>query len=614
MARRITLKDHLRETHIFTGRVIVAGILLLMLSLGIAGRLFYLQIISHEHFTTLSKNNRIRIEPIPPGRGLIYDRNGVLLAENLPSFTLELIPEQIKDIPATISELKKIIQINPADEQRFLKSKKNKRRFESIPIRYRLNEKELARFAVNRHRFQGVEIAARLTRHYPMGEIASHAVGYVGRINEEELQNIDIVNYSATTHVGKVGIEKAYEEELHGTVGHQQVETNAQGRRLRVLESTPPVPGKNLYLSIDIRLQRVANELLRGQKGAIVAIEPDTGEVLLLASSPTYDPNLFVNGIDPATYKSLTTSSDKPLFNRALRGLYPPGSTIKPLVGLAGLEYRRISKTDSIFCKGWYTLKNDDRKYRDWKKGGHGTVDLHDAIVESCDVYFYDLALNLGIDQFHEFFSRFGFGEPTGIDLKGERSGLLPSREWKRANRNEPWYPGETLITGIGQGFTLVTPLQLASMTTAIANKGKRLIPRMVRSIQDPLSQENIEPGIRRDTSVILKQPENWETIIKAMTDVVHGPKGTARAIGRNAPYRIAGKTGTAQIYEIKQDEKYEKEKVKKTLRDHALFISFAPVDKPKIAVAVVVENAGSGSAVAAPMARTIMDAYLIKE
>ncbi|GMR08382.1 MAG: penicillin-binding protein 2 [Gammaproteobacteria bacterium] len=614
MARRITLKDHLRETHIFTGRVILAGILLLMLSLGIVGRLFYLQIISNEHFTTLSKNNRIRIEPIPPGRGLIYDRNGVLLAENLPSFTLELIPEQIKDIPATIGELKKIIQINPADEQRFLKSQKNKRRFESIPIRYRLNEKELARFAVNRHRFQGVEIAARLTRYYPMGELTSHAVGYVGRINEEELQNVDAVNYSATTHVGKVGIEKAYEEELHGTVGHQQVETNAQGRRLRVLESTPPIPGKNLYLSIDIRLQQVANELLRGQKGAIVAIEPDTGEVLLLASNPTYDPNLFVNGIDPVTYKGLTSSSDKPLFNRALLGLYPPGSTIKPLVGLAGLEYGRINKTDSLFCKGWYTLKNDDRKYRDWKKGGHGSVDLHDAIVESCDVYFYDLALNLGIDQFHEFFSRFGFGEPTGIDLKGERSGLLPSRQWKRANRNEPWYPGETLITGIGQGFTLVTPLQLATMTTAIANKGIRLIPRMLRSIQDPLSQKNTEPGIRRDTPVLLKQPENWDTIIKAMTDVVHGPKGTARAIGRNAPYRIAGKTGTAQIYEIKQDETYEKEKVKKTLRDHALFISFAPVDKPKIAVAVVVENAGSGSAVAAPMARTIMDTYLIKK
>lgn len=614
MFRRITLKDHLRETHIFTGRVIVAGILLILLSLGIIGRLFYLQVLSHEHFTTLSKNNRIRIEPIPPVRGLIYDRNGVLLAENLPSFSLELIPEQVKDIPSTINELKKIIQINPADERRFLKTKKSKRRFENIPIRYRLNEKELARFAVNRHRFQGVEVVARLTRHYPMRELTSHAVGYVSRINEKELHSVDSVNYSATTHIGKIGIEKAYEDDLHGTVGHRQVETNAQGRRLRVLESTPPVPGNNLYLSLDIRLQQVANELLQNQKGAIVAIEPDTGEVLLLASNPTYDPNLFVNGIDPAAYKSLTTSTGKPLFNRALLGLYPPGSTIKPLVALAGLEYGRISATDSIFCIGWYTLKNDERKYRDWKKQGHGSVDLHDAIVESCDVYFYDLALNLGIDRFHKFFSQFDFGRPTGIDLSGESSGLLPSRQWKRANRHEPWYPGETLITGIGQGFMLVTPLQLASITATIANKGKRLVPRMVRSIQDPVSHKNTELDIQQRASVVLRQPRHWNTIIKAMTDVVHGPKGTARAIGRNAPYKIAGKTGTAQIFEIKQDEKYEKEKVKKTLRDHSLFIAFAPVDKPRIAVAVIVENAGSGSAVAAPMARTIMDAYLVKE
>jgi penicillin-binding protein 2 len=614
MARRITLKDHLRETHLYSTRVIVAAVVIALLVSGLLAQLFYLQVVRHEHFITQSKNNRVRIVPIAPSRGLIYDRNGVLLAENLPSFTLEIIPEKVQDMEQTLQRLGSLIQLEAADIDRFYKELKKKRRFEAIPLRYRLNDEEVARFSVNRHQFEGVAIQARLIRYYPLGKLTAHVIGYVGRINERELQKIDTSNYSATTHIGKTGVEGSYEKQLHGIVGYQQVETNAQGRLLRVLDRTSPIPGQNLTLAIDARLQAEAYRLLEGEKGAAVAIDPNTGEVLLFASSPVFDANLFVTGIDPETYNQLSTSPRKPLFNRALRGSYPPGSTIKPFIGLAGLDYRVINHKHTVFCPGWYQLKNDERKYRDWKKQGHGFMDMNGAITQSCDVYFYDLALQLGIDKMHQFLGQFGLGKLTGIDILGESSGLLPSREWKRRERRLPWFPGETLITGIGQGFTLTTPLQLAYATAVLSTRGKRFQPRVVSALEDPISHDSHANTTEPEPALQLKAGYEWDQIHKAMFDVVHGARGTARRIGQNAPYHIAGKTGTAQVFGIAQEEEYEEDKVKKHLRDHSLFVAFAPAEDPRIAIAVVVENGGSGSAVAAPMARKLMDRYLVEE
>lgn len=611
MPRRLTIKDHIRESWLFSRRAITAVVMIAILLSVIIVRLVYLQIINHEHFTTLSRNNRVSIVAIPPTRGLIYDRNGALLAQNLPSFSLELVPERIGDMDKTLQALSELIHISDNDVQRFQKLRRRMRRFESIPLRFRLSDEEVARFAVNRHRFPGVEIEARLARHYPMGQLAAHVVGYVGRIDENDLRSLDYSNYAGTSHVGKVGIERSYEALLHGGVGHQQVETNAQGRTLRVLERTLPRPGNDIYLTLDSRLQAVAEHAFAGRRGALAAIDPLTGEVLALVSMPTYDPDAFVNGIDADDYAALQQSPSQPLFNRALQGQYPPGSTIKPFIGLAGLEYKQAHPEHKVYCPGWYQLSGGEHKYRDWKRGGHGLVNLNTAIAQSCDVYFYELALGLGIDRIHEFLSRFGFGARTGIDIGGELSGVLPSRAWKRQARNEPWFPGETLITGIGQGFNLITPLQLASATATLARRGVHLKPRVLYGVQDPATGQLQIQEPQPLEPVPLSNEGNWDYVINAMMDVVHGLRGTAREIGRNASYKIAGKTGTAQLFGIKQDEEYVAEEVTHKLRDHSLFIAFAPADKPRIALAIVVENAGSGSAVAAPIARQVMDQYL---
>ena len=478
----------------------------------------------------------------------------------------------------------------------------------------RLDEDELARFAINRHRFPGVDIAARLVRNYPLGELGVHALGYVGRISENELSKVDAANYSGSSHIGKIGIEQSYEDTLHGQVGVRHVEVNALGRILRVIKSTAPTPGKNLYLTLDVNLQKVAEESLAGRRGAVVAIEPRTGDILSFVSAPTYDPNLFVLGIDNKTYASLRDSNNQPLFNRALRGQYPPGSTLKPFVGLAGLEYNKVTADTNIFCGGWYSLRGDSHRYRDWKRAGHAATNMDKAIAESCDVYFYDLSLTLGIDLMHTFLGQFGFGKPTALDVKGESSGLLPSREWKRRVHNQPWFPGETLIAGIGQGYVLATPLQLAHATAILANRGDNITPRLVKSIQDPQSQiiENIAP--QKTDTIHFANLTHWDQMVFSMTEVVHGLNGTARNIGKDAPYLIAGKTGTAQVFTIKQDESYDEETLDERLKDHSLFIAYAPVDNPQIAVAVIVENGGSGSATAAPIARTVMDAYLLKD
>lgn len=610
MAERTPLKDYLRETHFFTSRALVALVCVGILLGVVVARLIYLQVISHEHFSTLSEKNRVNIVPVPPTRGLIYDRNGVLMAQNEPSFSLEIIPEQTDDLDATLAGLAKLITISDDDMESFRKRLDQKHPFESIPLRFRLSDEEVARFAINRHRFPGVDIQARLSRDYPFGAIASHVLGYVGRINETELQELDPSNYAGSTHVGKNGVEKSYEAVLHGEVGYQHEETNARGRVLRVLQRIAPTPGRNIYLTIDMDLQMVAELAMQGKRGAVVAINPKTGEVLALASVPGVDSNLFVNGISTQQYQALQDDPDQPLFNRVLSGQYPPGSTIKPFLALAGLEFKEVTPTTQIFCQGWYSLPGDTHRYRDWKREGHGEMNVTTAVVHSCDVYFYQLARALGIDRIDKYLRYFGIGRKTGIDLPGEQPGLLPSREWKRAARQEVWFPGETLITGIGQGYTLVTPLQLAEATAILANHGAIIQPHILHATQGVDSNALLpQPSVQKGT-VPIADPNNWNTVISAMVDVVNTQGGTAYGIGRGASYLIAGKTGTAQVFGVKQNERYKKEEVEERLQDHALFIAFAPADDPEIVVSVVVENGGHGGSAAAPIARAVMDRY----
>ncbi len=600
-----------RDTRIFTIRAVTALVFVLLLTLVLVARLVYLQVLSHDHFTTLSQKNRVSIYPVPPIRGLIYDRNGVVLAENVPTFRLELIPERIKDIDATIGELRKLLPIDDSAIERFHKERKRKRSFNSIPLRFRLSDEEVAVFAVNRYRFPGVDIKAGLTRHYPTGALMAHVVGYVGRISEADLKTIDDANYRGSTHIGKTGIERSYEASLHGTVGYQQVETDVLGRKLRILDQTAPIPGQNLHLSIDTHLQQIATGAFGEENGALVALDPNNGEVLALVSMPSYDPNLFVSGIKSKDYSELRDSTEQPLFNRAIRGQYPPGSTIKPFIGLAGLEFGKIDKNSGVFCHGAYFPEfQSKRPYRDWKRSGHGYTDLEKSIVESCDVYYYKLAYHLGIDRMSSFLARFGFGEKTGINLPGEATGLLPSREWKKRHRQQPWYPGETLITGIGQGYTLTTPLQLAVTTAALATDGRHLQPTLIHSIEFPDTGKQELQKVKVVNSISIIDSDNWNTVKHAMTQVVHGPHGTARRIAESS-YRIAGKTGTSQVFGLKKDQKYDAKKLIKKLRDHALFIAFAPVENPRIVVAVIVENGGSGGAIASPIAGKVISAFM---
>lgn len=608
---QLSIKNHLYESQLFLGRAIVSGILVLLLLLLLAGRMFYLQVMSHDHFITLSKDNRVKLQPLPPTRGLIYDRNGINLAQNLPAYSLEITPEKTTDLEATLRALSEIIEIDEEDIQRFRRLLKQHRRFDSIPLRIRLNDQEVSTLAVNRHRFPGVDVKATLLRDYTKGELTAHMLGYVGRINQQELDYIDTSNYRGTNYIGKNGVEKSYESLLHGKVGLQQVEVNAKGRVLRVLENRPPKPGDNLHLFLDMELQKIARESLGEFNGAVAAIEIESGGVLALVSKPGYNPNLFVEGISSKDYEALKNSIDKPLFNRAIRGQYPPGSTVKPFISLAGLEYGVVGYKQETYCPGYYQLPGKEHKYRDWKKWGHGKVDMEKAIVESCDVYYYELARTLGIDRLHEFMSAFGFGQPTRVDLTGELGGLMPSRAWKREKRREPWYPGETLIVGIGQGYFLATPLQLAAATATLANQGHHIRPRVVASIEKSDGTLQASPKIIDDLQQL--DPLHWTQVIDAMTQSIEGATGTARSV-RSENYRIAGKTGTAQVFSIKQDEEYDEETVAKRRRDHALFVAFAPVDNPQIAIAVVVENGGHGGSVAAPIARKIMDSYLLRE
>lgn len=611
MQKLPTLKDPNRELRIFTARVWAAIALMIVSMLTIVARLAYLQIIEHGHFTTLSQDNRLKLVAIPPTRGLIYSRNGQILAENRPSFSLEVVPERVRNIDRQLDRIAALFELDDSDLEDAREALTHARRFDAVVLKAGLDEDEVALFSVNRHRFPGFAIAAHLARHYPLADEFAHVVGYVSRINEEELARLDPVAYRGTTHIGKTGVEKAREGLLHGRVGYQQVEVNAQGRVLRVVERTPPVPGNDVYLTLDVALQSLAIEALADNNGAIVAIEPATGEVLAFVSQPSFDPNQFVNGISRARYSELRDSPDRPLFNRALQAQYPPGSTVKPMVALAGLNAGLRAVHDRTWCPGWYSLEGKEHRYRDWLKRGHGHVDLSASIAQSCDVYFYSLAHDLGIERIHDMLAQFGLGKATGIDLPGETDGLLPSSSWKRRARNLPWYPGETLITGIGQGFMLASPLQLAHATATIASRGDRYVPHVVGQIEDPMAQLASETGIHERAQVTLAKPEYWDAIIDGMIEVVHGNRGTARRVGAGAHYRFAGKTGTAQLFTIAQDEEADNEETPKHLRDHALFIAFAPVENPEIALAIIVENGGSGSGAAAPIARRILDYYL---
>lgn len=603
------LKDRFYENRLFLNRIVASVILIALATLGLGVRLVYLQVVGHDHYATLSRDNRVKISPLPPTRGIIFDRNGEVLADNIPTYSLEIIPEQVPDLDASLAELKKLLNLSDEEIQRFISLRRRHKGFESIPLRLQLSEEEIARFAVKMPHFPGVEIRARLLRTYPYGVLTSHVVGYVGRISEAELQHIDPSVYSGTYHIGKSGVEKTYESVLHGKTGYEELETNVQGRSINVLGQVEPLAGAELHLSLDIQLQRVAHAAMGIYNGAVVALEPASGQVLAMLSNPGFDPNPFIQGIRRAEYEALQASPDRPLYNRVLRGIYPPGSTVKPFMALAGLESGQINPTRRVFCPGYYRLPNSEHKYRDWSKFGHGSVDVKQAVTQSCDVFFYDLALHLGIDRMNEHLRAFGFGEKSGVDLDGEKSGIYPSQEWKRKNRKQPWYPGETLIAGIGQGYVQVTPMQLVRAVAILANQGKIVEPRVVKYMKSPTEVENPYPIHK--TGTVPMTDANWRTVVDAMIDVVHSQRGTAKGIAPGLTYQVAGKTGTAQVFTVHQDQDYKHMKVQDKLKDHAWFIAFAPAEKPRIAIAVIAENGGHGGSVAAPIAKAVIEQYL---
>ena len=607
---QIHLKDHEEDSRLVGRRVLAGAFFVLLLGMALVARMYFLQVVQYEQHVTLSENNRVHVQPIPPSRGVIFDRNGVIIADNRPSFSLTVTRERAKDWSSILDTLTEVLELS--DEERRLydkRMKQGRRPFEPVPIQFELSEEQIARIAVNQYRLPGVEVSARLVRHYPHGASYAHSVGYVGRINDQELKKLDPSNYSGTHHIGKTGIERFYEEQLHGKVGNEEVETNARGRVLRVLKRTDPVAGQDIHLTIDSQLQVAAEAALAGRRGALVAIQPATGDVLAMVSEPGFDPNPFVTGIGFAAYKELRDSIDRPLFNRVLRGLYPPGSTIKPMVAVAGLDAGVITPATRVYDPGFYQLPGHSHKYRNWNRNGDGSVNLEWAIMRSNDTYFYDVAHRLGIDRLHDYLSRFGIGKHVSLDMFEESAGLMPSKDWKRARYNQPWYPGETLILGIGQGYMQTSPLQLAQATSLMATRGKWIRPHLAKTIGE---ETPTDPNPLPD--IVLRDQKFWDYSRFGMEQVMHGPRGTAAKVGATAAYRIAGKSGTAQVVAIKQGAKYDRTKIDERHRDHALFIAFAPAENPQIAVAVMVENGESGSGVAAPIVKQVLDAWLLDE
>lgn len=614
MNKHVELKNHQREIFYFRLRLAISiGFVLTLLAILLV-RFFYLQVVRHDYYQTLAENNRISIVPIVPNRGMILDRNGVVLAHNYSGYTLEITPNKIANLEATINELSTLVEITNKDRKRFYKLLAERRNFETLMIRNRLSDEEVARFAAQQYRFPGVEIKARLFRDYPYADKTAHLIGYIGRINPtdvEQLEENDLAaNYRGSDYIGKAGLEQSYENELHGTTGMEQVEVDSGGRAIRMLSRTPPSSGNTLVLSIDAKLQEIAEQAFGNYRGALVAIDPGNGEVLAFVSKPGYDPSLFIDGIDPQSWDELNNSPDVPLNNRALRGQYPPGSTVKPFMALAGLYYDIRSPSRTISDPGYFNLPGSGHQYRDWKQGGHGSVDMFKSIVVSCDTYYYGLSTELGIDNIFNFLSRFGFGKKTGIDLEGETSGLLPSQEWKMKRYKDKWYAGDTVSVGIGQGYNLVTPMQLAYATATLANNGVGYKPHLVREIRSSRSNESRMIEGKQEADLKL-DPAHLDLVKRAMAAVTQ-PGGTAAGAAAGAPYHIAGKTGTAQVVGMKQGEKYDASKLSERNRDHAWFIAFAPAEQPKIALVVLAENGGHGGGTAAPIARKVLDYYLL--
>ena len=614
MSKLSNVKNLIVEKRLFRKRLSISIGIVIVLTLILLSRLVDLQIIQHKTYATLSKNNYIALRPIEPNRGLIFDRNGVLLAENVPVFSLALIPESIKNLEETLLELEQIIKISPTELKQFYVNLKRQPNFDPVVLKVKLTEKELAKFYVNQYRFPGVIIKNQMIRKYPLGDILENVVGYTGRFTSAELSKVDPVNYSASNFIGKAGIEKYYEKELHGKIGYEEIETDATGRSIRTIKKIPPTPGDDLYLTVDSKLQKVAMDALGKECGAVVAIQPKTGEVLVLASSPSFNPNLFVKGISQKEYKKLQDSKNTPMFDRAVSGQFPIASTIKPFLALEALSLHIITPNYTIFDPGWFKLPNTKHVYRDWKKGGHGYVNLTKAIIVSCDTYFYNLAVKLGIQRIDDILNRFGFGRKTGIDTTGEVSGIVPSPKWKMHTLGIAWYTGDTVISGIGQGFVLATPIQLAVAAATLANRGQRLEPTLL--LKTKLGDGKIinQKPIFKDP-VMIENKKIWNIVIEAMQKVVTStnPWGTARIrFGTDEKYTVAAKTGTAQVFSNhnRDEDALGNTKIPKKLRNHSLFIAFAPIKNPKIAIAVIVEH----SPIAGTVARKVLDYYLLKE
>lgn len=600
------------ENSLLSSRLKIALVFIFLLTLLLLIRIYNLQVVNHEFYQEEALGNQMRSLPITPSRGKIFDRNGTLLATNQLTYQLTLTPEKVKNISKTLAELQLKGFITSDDIKSYYKKRKRFRKFSNIPIKHNLSKDQVAKFLVS-NQFPGVDIGSYFNRIYPHGSSSVHALGHVSRMNKQDKLLYDKENYSGTLFVGKVGIEKQYENLLHGRTGIKQIERNVSGRVVDTKITTPAIAGKDLYLSLDLDMQKKAEAVLQGKRGSIVVVNVKNGEVLTLVSTPVYNPNWFVNGISHANYKLLQTSKDIPQLNRSIQGLYPPGSTVKPMVALAGLEEGIINSDSKTFCPGYYRLPNVKRKFNDWKRTGHGHVDMKDSIAQSCDVFFYDLADKMGIDKLHDNLDLFNFGRITGIDIPGEKGGIMPSKSWKKINRDEPWYRGETLIVGIGQGFMTSSPLQLAVATAALANKGQLSQPVLLKSTQIP-GEPIVEVDRKSSSQIPIKDIHNWEGVIDGMRMTIYAPKGTARRLNKNLTYTMAGKTGTAQVFGLDAEEQYIAEKYEERLRDHALFTGFAPVEDPEIAIAIIVENAGSGSAKAAPLARQVLDVYFNKQ
>lgn len=607
-----TIRDHTAEANLVTRRAFVSFVFAILILLTVVSNLYVLQVKQFDAFQTRSNTNRIKVLPVAPNRGLIYDRNGAILAENRPVYTLELIPESIDNLEQTVDDLRDLLPITDDDVERFNKTRKSTRRFKPVALKTQLSERDVAIFSANKHRFPGATIEARLSRYYPYKDLLTHALGYVAKINKKDLQKLveagQEENYAATYDIGKLGVERFHEAKLHGKVGYQQVEVNSASRIIRVLDVTPPTPGQNIILNLDVRLHRKAKELLGDKRGTIVMTDPSTGGVFALYSSPSYDPNMFVHGISTKNYSALLQSKDRPLINRATQGQYPPASTIKPHLALLGLEQGIITPDYEIRDIGRYTLPKIDHIWRDHRKWGHGKVNLTKAIEVSCDTFYYDLAYKTGIDKISTYMMEFGFGDYTGIDLFEESDANMPSRGWKRARFNEPWYIGDTIPVGIGQSFWTATPVQLIQSVNTLINHGQKLIPQLIQGVKTDGGEILEEPKELRPISINKK--ENWDTILDAMYGTVNREHGTAFRVFATSPYVSAGKTGTAQLFSVGQDEKYDKETVADHLRDNAMYVGYAPYNNPQVSIVVVLENAGGGGSNAAPVARGMLDYF----